>query len=64
MEVNIKTYYVICEVLYNFNLEGHGTSGLYLKQSLKVTILKLAFIIKIKLKKKYNYKKYIVIKNI
>ena len=38
MEVNIKTCYVNFSISHDFNPEGHYTSGLHLKQSLKVTI--------------------------
>lgn len=39
MKVNIKTCHITYNISHDFNLEGHGTIGLYLEQNLKITIL-------------------------
>ena len=39
IEVNIKTYHIICGILRDFNLKNHGIRRLHMEQSLKVIIL-------------------------
>lgn len=39
VKVNIKTYHVFYDILRNFYFKDYGTSGLYIKQNLKIIIL-------------------------
>ena len=39
IEVNIKTYHIICSMSRDFNFEDLGISGFHIEQSQKVTIL-------------------------